>query len=158
MAICPNPQELVAAIRALVNASRNKSGPTDEEAATALIGIDVPPEWVAAVLGGWRAFAATYDRPLAREVTAGTTRFLRANILPSFKLDNSELTCRLCGLGVQPPSRTWHKKCWLAIEPHTSKGFKALTKQALKRSAGKCESCQVSLKLLILNNLEPWRR
>lgn len=155
----PNPAQLVLALRALVNASKDKFGPDLDEALKIGAKFEIPEKWILAVVLGWRKFAETYDRPFASELAKKSpVRFLRANILPDLKFEDGTRICRLCGEACQPPARLWHPQCWAAFEPATAKGWKRLTKEAIKRAGGKCESCQTSLKELKITNPEPWRR
>jgi hypothetical protein len=145
----PDPAVLVRALRILVDVSNDTNGPNAEVATASLTGIDVPDFWVEAVLAGWHKFGQRYERAFATELDkGGKIRFLRANLLPDLKFEDSDRICRLCGFACQAPSRTWHPACWAAFEPETAVGWKRITKEALKKCGWHCESCGVDLKEL----------
>lgn len=156
----PNPAHLCLALRHLINASRGQFGPDLEAALQATADLDVPRHWIEAVLAGWTRFAETYDRPLARELVGSKpVRFLRISMMPDLRFEDAERICKLCGLGCRPPRQCWHAECWAAFEPHSAKGFKRITKEAVKRAGNRCEQCGASFAELKLGpSWKPGRR
>lgn len=135
-------QELVQAFRILIDLSDEPQGPELDMALRAVEHLRTPPGWVEAVLKGWQRYHKRYGKPKHKDLVKKTpARFLAPKMLTKLNLKDYKRPCRLCGLGVQPPARTWHKACWKALEPETSGGWDELCRQVYERDNYTCQSC-----------------
>lgn len=142
-----DPTRYVQALRILVDASSEPSGPSFDEASLLVKHLDVPEDWLKALTNGWADYAKRYKRPWAKElVSKRTIRFLRPGMLRVYKRSDADRKCVLCGLEVQKPAICWHKQCWAALEKEAQQGWDKLCRQAIQNCNFKCESCECELR------------
>lgn len=135
-------RELVQAFRILVDLSDQPEGPALPVALQATQHLKVPEGWVKAVLKGWQRYYKRYGKPKNAVLVKKTpARFLAPRMLCKINLQASQRPCRLCGLEVPRPARSWHKACWSALEPETAQGWKTLCEEVYKRDKYTCQTC-----------------
>lgn len=137
--------DYVAALQALINASRTADGPSLDEAYKIAEKL-VPQEWIQRLLFGWQDYAKRYKKPLIKELTQkGSARFLSSRVLRGIRLGRAGPICTLCGQTVVPPRKTWHQACWQELEQHTMYGWKKICRTELLHSKNQCRICFLGL-------------
>lgn len=142
-----NPEHLTEALTILIAYSKAPTGPQYEEAITLTSHLEVPAEWIRALLLGWVEHYERTKKPMFKElVRPGPIRFFSIKILPkTLRFTKAKLCCRLCGQEVKPPKQCWDGACWAAFEKKSSQGWNKICKAAIKRANNCCELCEIDV-------------
>jgi len=100
-----NPINLVSALRILINASSTPAGPSLETASRLTHHLELPTDWLHAVLSGWQQKASRRTSKSYRKTMTSQTpiRFMSIKLLPKIDLRKygeprrGNAICRLCG-------------------------------------------------------------
>jgi len=163
-----NPINLVSALRILINASSTPAGPSLETASRLTHHLELPTDWLHAVLSGWQQKASRRTSKSYRKTMTSQTpiRFMSIKLLPKIDLRKygeprrGNAICRLCGKTPDGRNRTWHTDCWKAFEPQTSRYWSTLRQQIFIRDNAVCKKCLISVdeKSWKKNDLREWKR
>jgi 5-methylcytosine-specific restriction endonuclease McrA len=144
-----NPSIYVEAARLLINASRSADGPAFEDAVNIVAHLNVPHDWIKAILFGWADYHKRYKRPLIPQLaSAQNIRYLSGRCFRVLGRTESKRRCTICGLAITAGRATsWHKQCFIEFEKSSSWGWKKICSAALTRAEAKCEKCKTDLLL-----------